>query len=86
MRYEVVHVTRAREFLTHYADLMSVSPEGGDWPCRPDAAGAPPGEEKQFVMVPDSFLVYLTQRRFSLCGPVNEFPGEHCRGDLAELT
>ena len=60
-----VHATRAREFLTHFSDWCRSQPKEGF--IRIDMMppeGPPVGEEKQFVMVPDSFLPYLTEKRF----------------------
>jgi hypothetical protein len=60
-----VHATRARDFLTHYADWCRSQPKEGLVRINTMPPEGPPvGEEKQFVMVPEEFLVYLTQRRF----------------------
>jgi hypothetical protein len=60
-----VHATRAREFLTHYTDWCRSQPKDGL--IRVDAMpveGPPIGEEKQFLQVPDEFLIFLRAEHF----------------------
>ena len=60
-----VHASRAREFLNHYTEWCRTRPREGF--VRIDMLppeGPPLGEEKQFLQVPENFLLYLRDKRF----------------------
>ena len=60
-----VHASRTRDFLNHYTEWCRSRPREGlvrIYMMPPE--GPPIGEEKQFLKVPDTFLAYLTEKRF----------------------
>jgi len=60
-----VHATLAREFRTHYVDWFGSQPRQGFGRIDMMPVEGPPiGEEKQFLQVPDGFLIYLNKKGF----------------------